>query len=151
MKNQTILALDPGTDQTAYVVLSDHQILQHGILPNTEMIAKLRQTWFSHPDRILCEMIASYGMPVGRETFETVLWIGRFDEAVGGMELVYRKDIKMHLCGSARAKDGNIRQALLDKIGQQGTKKAPGATYGIKSHEWAALAVAVYGQEKEGK
>ena len=37
----------------------------------------------------------------------------------------------------------NIRQALLDLIGPQGTKKAPGPTYGVRSHEWAALAVAV--------
>jgi hypothetical protein len=58
-------------------------------------------------------------------------------------ELVYRRDVKMFLCGSNRAKDGNIRQALLDLVGPQGTKKAPGPTYGLRGDEWAALAVAV--------
>jgi hypothetical protein len=90
-------------------------------------------------------MIASYGMPVGASTFETCLWIGRFIElARTESRLVYRKDIKMHLCGSMRAKDGNVRQALIDLIGEQGTKKDKGPTYGISSHSWAALAVAVY-------
>jgi hypothetical protein len=41
-----------------------------------------------------------------------------------------------------------VRQALIDRLGLQGTKKAPGPTYGIKSHEWAALAVAVYGWDQ---
>ena len=54
----------------------------------------------------------------------------------------------MHLCGHPRAKDPNIRQALLDRFGPGrekalGTKKAPGALYGIKGDEWAALAVAI--------
>jgi hypothetical protein len=57
--------------------------------------------------------------------------------------LLPRKDVKMHLCGTPRAKDGNIRQRLLDLLGPQGTKKQPGPTYGVKSHAWAALAVAV--------
>jgi hypothetical protein len=56
--------------------------------------------------------------------------------------------VKLHLCNSPRAKDGNVRQALIDRVGPQGTKKGQGPTYGIKSHEWAALAVAVYGWDK---
>jgi len=70
--------------------------------------------------------------------------IGRFAEVSrGSASLVFRRDVKMHLCGSARAKDANIRQALLDRLGPVGTKKAPGPLYGVKSHIWAALAVAV--------
>ena len=101
----------------------------------------------SHPDIALAiEMIASYGMAVGREVFETCVWIGRFKQAYpdpDAVKLVYRKDVKLHLCGSARAKDANIRQALIDKLGPVGTKKAPGPLYGVTSHAWAAVAVAV--------
>jgi len=100
------------------------------------------------------EMIASYGMAVGREVFETCVWIGRFQQAwhtPDGVKLVYRRDVKMQLCGSPKAKDANIRQALLDmfpatgggKTPQIGTKAQPGPLYGITSHAWAALAVAV--------
>ena len=49
-----------------------------------------------------------------------------------------------------RAKDSNIRQALLDLYGGDkrkaiGIKAEPGPLYGIKSHMWAALGVAVIG------
>jgi hypothetical protein len=97
-------------------------------------------------------MIASYGMAVGASTFETCVWIGRFIEVARvDVELIFRKDIKLFLCGTMRAKDANIRQALIDKIGPQGTKKTPGPTYGIKSHSWAALAVAVYAANNNKK
>lgn len=93
-------------------------------------------------------MIQSFGMPVGNEVFETIRWVGVFCEcAIPPCELVFRKDIKIHLCGSMRAKDANIRQALIDKLGPQGTKKAPGPTYGVSKHAWAALAVAVFARE----
>ena len=65
----------------------------------------------------------------------------------GKFRKVYRQDVKLHLCKSNKAKDGNIRQALIDKLGPQGTKKYPGPTYGIKSHAWAALGVAVTAAE----
>jgi len=97
-------------------------------------------------DTLAIEMIASYGMAVGREVFETCVWIGRFQQVWRSPEsvrLVYRRDVKLHLCGNPRAKDPNIRQALIDLLGPAGTKKQPGPTYGVKSHAWAALGVAV--------
>jgi len=97
------------------------------------------------------EMIACYGMPVGNETFETCLWIGRFEEAFNPSRdslRCYRKDIKLHLCGTTRAKDPNVRQALIDRLGKPGTKKNPGPTYGVRSHVWSALAVAVYAADQ---
>ena len=55
--------------------------------------------------------------------------------------------MKLALCGSARATDANLRAALLDRYGGSGraigTRKAPGPLYGVKSHAWAALALAV--------
>ena len=137
-----ILALDPGTTHSAFVQYDQRGIHDHGHLPNTE----IRQILIGREyDRVACEMIASYGMAVGSSTFETCVWIGRFIEVARvDVELIFRKDIKLFLCGTMRAKDANIRQALIDKIGPQGTKAQPGPTYGIKSHSWAALAVAVY-------
>ena len=101
-------------------------------------------------DYLAIEGIACYGMPVGRETFDTCIWIGRFTQAFGAgrTTLVYRSEVKSHLCHSMKAKDPMIRQALLDKFGPGreraiGTKKKPGPCYGIASHCWSALAVAV--------
>lgn len=143
MTGPCILAIDPGTTESGWVYLWNGKVVGSGIMPNAEVLSMIRQ---SAADIIAIEMIASYGMAVGREVFETCVWIGRMVESWRSPEsarLVYRRDVKLHLCGSAKAKDPNIRQALLDLIGPPGTKKAPGPTYGVKSHAWAALAVAV--------
>lgn len=148
-KTMKLLALDPGTTHTAALTwcTSSESVISSAIFPNEELI-KLLEVPFT--DILYIEMVACYGMPVGREVFETVLWIGRFQERWSKeSELVYRRDIKIHLCNSARAKDGNIRQSLIDRYGEPGTKKAPGKLYGIKSHLWAALAVAVYASDKK--
>ena len=87
-------------------------------------------------------------MPVGAEVFETVRWSGRFEEALHPTPVVQltRKTIVVHLCGSARAKDPNVRRVLMDRFGgdaAKGTKARPGPLYGIHADLWAALAVAV--------
>jgi len=142
-----VLAIDPGTTQSGWAMING-STLSSGVTKNADMRCLLQDYGdiLCPTDRVAIEMIASYGMPVGKEVFETCVWIGRFCEAWKGESepaLIYRRDVKLHLCGSVRAKDANIRQALIDKLGPQGTKKAPGPTYGVKSHAWAALAVAV--------
>lgn len=143
----TIIAIDPGTTESAWLVWNTSlKLLESScIVPNDEilrMIIKFNPTFTV----LAIEMIASYGMPVGREVFETCVWIGRFIQAwrAEDYRLVFRKDVKLHLCGTTRAKDGNVRQALIDKYGPPGTKKQPGTLYGIKSHLWAAMAIADY-------
>jgi len=83
--------------------------------------------------------------------FETCVWIGRFIQAWGRGEFVYRKEACVELCGSAKAKDPNIRQALIDrwkptgggKTPQVGTQSKPGPLRGISGDQWSALAIAV--------
>lgn len=141
-ERRKILAIDPGTSQSGFV-LWDGSVLDHGIIDNQMIRFKLLEG--IAPDVVAIEMIASYGMAVGREVFETCVWIGRFVECSPVLaHLLFRRDIKIHLCGTTKAKDGNIRQALIDKHGAPGTKKSPGKTYGISGHLWAALAVADY-------
>lgn len=143
-----ILALDPGPQVTGWAALEGMRVLDTGVVLN-EQVLQMLQTGIglvAWPSEVAIEMIASYGMPVGREVFETCVWIGRFQQAwhrPEAVRLVYRKDVKMHLCGTPRAKDPNVWQALLDKIGPVGTKKAPGPLYGVKSHARAAVAVGV--------
>lgn len=139
------LAIDPGTHQSGYAIFDGQRVHHAGIADNLDMLDTIRQ---AQVDIFAIEMIACYGMAVGKETFETCVWIGRFVQtcldAHGSLPtLVYRKDVKLYLCGSPRAKDANIRQALIDMIGIPGTKKNPGPTYGVSSHAWSALAVAV--------
>jgi hypothetical protein len=147
-----ILALDPGTTETGFVLCMGGEVLRSGVLPNDQMLVQVQQV--PNIDVLAIEMIASYGMPVGREVFETCVWIGRFQQAwrdPSAVRLVYRKDVKLHLCGSPRAKDPNVRQALIDlypatgggKVPQIGVKAKPGPLFGMSSHAWPALGVAV--------
>jgi hypothetical protein len=146
-----ILAIDPGNTQSGWCLFGGKSVLDSGVLDNHAMLELIYQ--YRNYD-LAIEMIASYGMAVGREVFETCVWIGRFQQwhnRPDAVRLVYRKDVKLHLCGNTKAKDTNIRQAIIDlfppkgdgKIPQIGTKKQPGPLYGISSHAWAALAVAL--------
>jgi hypothetical protein len=137
-----VLGIDPGTTESAWVLWDGSRVLKGGILQNEDLRYILAGDELKHTHAAV-EMVACYGMPVGREVFETCVWIGRFSEYIDA-EMVFRRDVKLHLCNSAKAKDANIRQALIDKHGHVGTKNNPGPLYGVKSHLWAALAVAVY-------
>ena len=166
-----ILAIDPGTLESGYVIFEDGKIIDKGI----EVNELLRDTIkIRDYDTLVIEMVASYGMPVGKEVFETCLWIGRFIECTKRkVKLIERRDVKLHLCKNATAKDSNIRQAVIDKYGgdskalagkkcscKNGETKTkipkpclkcnatgwiiqPGPLYYVSSHEWAALGLAL--------
>lgn len=140
-----VVGIDPGTNKSAFAIFDGVSVASCGILDNEHLLSNA--LW--RRKHVFCEMIASYGMAVGASVFSTCIWIGRFLQNAsiqgGNVSLVFRRDVKLHHCNSTRAKDANVRQALIDRLGPQGTKKQPGPTYGVKSHEWAALAVAVYG------
>lgn len=139
-----VIAIDPGPEYSALVVWDGEAVTYKAYASNADILTYLRERR-SAGEPLAIEKVVSYGMSVGADVFETVYWSGRFAEAYGADLVVRipRLDIKVHLCRSARAKDGNIRQALIDRFGQPGTKKQPGALWGISSHLWAALAVAV--------
>ena len=144
---QPILAIDPGTNDSGVVLWDGIRVENPTICTNADLLPWVRgldDDWV-----MAVEMIASYGMPVGKETFETCILIGRLQEIWGNrpFHFIFRKDVKIHLCGNTKAKDGNIRQALIDKLGEVGTKKNPGPLYGVSQHIWSALAVAVTCQE----
>lgn len=150
-----ILAIDPGNTESAYVLMDeDYKPLEFGKLKNSDMRQYLKSAMRyeefkdDYYTRVALEMIASYGMAVGSTVFDTCVWIGRYTEIAdrGGehdYNYVYRKDVKMNLCGQTKAKDANIRQALIDRFGVVGTKRSPGFFYGFKSDVWSAYAVGV--------
>lgn len=150
-----IFAIDPGTFESAWVLMDgDCRPVRFGKIPNEELLCLLRQE-AGHD--LAIEMVASYGMAVGKEVFDTVFWVGRFWEAGGGFasrNLVYRREEKLALCGSAKANDANIRQALIDRFAYgvpnmgKGTKKEPGWFYGFRADIWQAYAIAVTWRDK---
>jgi Holliday junction resolvasome RuvABC endonuclease subunit len=149
-----ILGIDPGTTESGWVYFDDQalRVAESGVSANDRILFEVA-TWQHKFGPIAIENIeSSRGMPVGADTFRTVRWIGRFEQA--SMEpviLIDRRDVKMHICGKANAKDSNIRQALIDQLGPPGRKSEPGPTYGVTKHAWQALAVAVTAAEtREG-
>jgi len=158
-----ILAIDPGPTRSAWVVLHGARPITHGLAPNGAVLPVVA-AYAGICDVLVVEMIEGRGMPVGASVFETCCWIGRFEgewlnERGGRRERIYRREIKVRLCGSARAKDSNVRQALLDrypatgggKTPQVGTRGKPGPLYGIAKDEWAALAVGLAWLEKDAE
>lgn len=160
---KTIFAIDPGNTESAYTLINtgDHKPLEHAKLPNHDILARLYELLVTgRVDLVAIEMVASYGMPVGAEVFETCVWIGRYQQAThqttagtgGGVpvRLVKRQPVKLHHCHSSKAKDSNITQALIDRFAHgepnrgKGTKAAPGWFYGFAADVWQAYALAVY-------
>ena len=151
---ETILALDPGPEQSAYALIDadNCQPLKVGKIPNDQLRDDLM--WGRlEADHIGIEMVASYGMPVGVEVFETVVWIGRYLELLQGtcpVQRVFRREVKLHLCESARANDATIIQALVDRFAPgarnrgKGTKAAPGWFHGFAADMWQAYALGVF-------
>ena len=152
-----ILAIDPGSEESAWVVYRDGQPRDFGKVPNAELLARICPSMTFDggvPIVLAVEMIAGYGMAVGKEVFDTCVWVGRFVEAwerstdaIHRHRLVFRKQVKLELCETITAKDKDVRAALLDRYGGKaraiGTRHAPGPLYGMSGDTWSALAVAV--------
>ena len=150
---KTIIAIDPGNIESAYVIMQGIEIIAKGKIENNQMLNLVYGfKEFYYDAELYIEMVASYGMSVGKTVFDTCVWIGRFYEAwvltheSGSKqpELIFRKDIKMHHCNATFAKDSNIITALKDKYGEKGTVKNPGFFFGVSKDVWQAIALATY-------
>lgn len=150
-----ILAIDPGNVESAYVIIgANRQPISFDKLRNDELLKWLCGAIDPDIQTVVIEMVASYGMAVGADVFETCVWTGRFYQALAAKSLepslIKRLPVKTHHCHSAKATDTNIRQALVDRfaLGQpnhgKGTKREPGWFYGFRADVWAAYALAVY-------
>ena len=165
--NQTIFAIDPGNVQSGYAVIEmpKFHLVTFGKVENGELLRLLERyngkCLYDDPDVFVIEKIASYGMAVGKDVFDTCIWIGQFVHALKNQDtaFVFRKDEKIMLCGSMKAKDSNIRQELINRYAKfdfkngKGTKKNPDTFYGVSKDVWAAIAVGVtyYEMKKEIK
>lgn len=158
-----ILAVDPGSEQSAWVLLEDENICGFGLSPNKQVCNAMGV----YGDSCVIEYTKAYTMAVKpkaeggsgvaffpQQVLDTAVQIGRFMERWElshpgkSVLLMSRRNVKMHLCGSMNAKDAQIREAMIDrwggtKLAAVGLKKTPGPLYGFKKDLWAALAVAV--------
>lgn len=161
-----ILAIDPGTTDSAYVLMNDDYTIKNRNFykfKNELVLKTIKDIGGIYDDgmTVVIEMVASYGMGVGQEVFDTCVWVGRFTQAAidAGcpVHYVFRMEEKMTLCHNSKARDSNIRQALIDRFARfdkkngKGTKKNQDVFYGFSKDIWAAYAVGVTWLDKEAE
>lgn len=151
----SILAIDPGNRESAWCLIDceTRRSIDHAKQPNDDVRKLLLN---ASADTLAIEMVASYGMSVGADVFETCVWIGRFLEVADDNPWIFRRGrhkrlaVKTHHCHDSRAKDTNVRQALVDRFAPgepnhgKGTKAEPGWFHGFAADIWQAYALAVY-------
>ena len=162
MSNNILLAIDPGDVQSAFcfVDIETYKPLYFDKVNNSDvfdLIDEYIEKYKYNENfslKVACEMISSYGMAVGKSVFETCVFIGEIKMYMGifhstNVDYIYRKDEKLCMCGQVRAKDSNVRQALIDRFAKfdfrsgKGTKKNPDWFYGFMADCWQAYAVGV--------
>lgn len=146
-----IVAVDPGYRESAYVVFDGERIEAHDILSNDDLLLFLSGSiaWV-RPVLVLEQMqlfASSFG--VGQEIFDSCFWSGRFAQVWSPRkwDRILRSKVRGHL-GASKGGDAAVRAALINRFGPYketaiGVKSKQGPLFGIKSHEWSALAIAV--------
>jgi len=102
--------------------------------------------WWGHDLLVLVERVQSYGI-AGRHLLETSEAVGRLwrSAEAGGhdVRLVPRRLVCLSLDVSGGGKDAQVRRRCVEVLGPRGTKRDPGPTYGVTSHGWQALGLAL--------
>ena len=152
-----ILSIDPGTTQTAYCFCNydtlkpvsfgkvDNDVIMSDVLPQINDYAI---------ECVAIEHIQGYGMAVGKEVFETCIFIGRMLERIAHIQRsvkilpIYRKDEKIAICGNLKANDTIIRHTLIDMFAKHDFKSGKGVKdnkdwfWDFKADVWSAYAIA---------
>lgn len=140
----SVFGIDPGTHESGYAhYVHGGGVLSAGVAANEDILDLILAT---DADLLAIEKIVNYGVAVGQETFDTCVWIGRMAQVwptPSEVVLVPRMAVKKFVCGTGKAKDPQVRDGLIAMVGPVGSKSNPGPTYGVKSHAWSALGVAL--------
>jgi len=149
--SRNILAIDPGSKRSAYVIAQQCGRVAGEILDNFELVDKLKTLPLETLVPVI-EMVSCYGQPVGKDVFNTVLWIGRFCQLIENtlgnnkVTLLPRQKAKQFFYRGS-ANDSMIRYAVIELYGGKekalGNKAAPGPLYHIHYDLWQALALAI--------
>lgn len=148
-----ILALDVGTEQSGYCFMNSETYapLEFGKIDNYQLLERI--VMMGMYDVLVYEEFQSYGMPVGKSTITSITWNGRFIQAAWDRKIphvpIYRVEEKINLCGTTKAKDANLRQAMIDRFAKfdfkngKGTKDNRDWFYGFSKDAWSAAIIGV--------
>ena len=140
MTTDKILAIDVGTVDSGYAIMrfdkDDIKLLSFGKIANEALMQIIKNNGY---DQLVYEQFQSFGMAIGESTIESILWNGRLIQAAIDrgipVDRIYRKEEKLCLCNTLRAKDANIRQALIDRYAKTDKKNGKGARRVLRCEE----------------
>lgn len=145
-----VLAIDPGNEATGWVIADKgtRKPLEFDKTENSQL-AQMMIDGTLQFDEFVSERMESMGTLIGRTVLEACEWVGRFSqiaECLGcKVNYVYRHEEKVHICHDSRAKDANLRRALIDRFAKtangKGTAKDPDFFYKFKADVWSAYCV----------
>lgn len=115
-----LIGIDIGPEHSAFCELLDGAIGDHAWLANDKLLAMLRS---GHADQLtaVIESPQAQSNPLGKLLRDTVLWCGRFIEAIDNRATPWvesdERDVRLWLCGSRGANNGALLQSLKDHFG----------------------------------
>lgn len=142
-----IIGIDPGNEESAYALVNeDYEILEAEKVSNSDLRRVIDKRVYN---LIALESIQSYGMPVGRTTFETCFMIGRIIQMAGDRNkqcfLYPRPKIAQGIIGAGgKYNDAAMRQALLIRFGGDKKGEPMNILKGDGSDKRSAFATAAY-------
>ena len=151
-----ILAIDPGPATSGMVLYDGRSVLQSWKAATLDEV--LAEVARDGVDLVACERVQSYGI-AGSSLLQTAEVYGEIKRAAAhaGVRFVgmYRRDVLRTLKIRVRkGRDAAVRAEMIRRHGGSkraavGIKASPGPLYGVASHAWQALglAVAVFGME----
>ena len=104
-----LLAIDPGSEQSAFVITDGERIYGRGICANEVIVQDIGPgpKWrdMQRPQHLAIETLHTRGMPTAQQEMDMQLWAGRFIQAAGlPFTKIRRIDEKIVLCGSGEQK-----------------------------------------------
>jgi hypothetical protein len=142
-----IMAIDPGTETSGVVWYNPSlmRVVRSDAKHDNQGLLDLLDSGVYGADVVIIEELTPAGQVLGKSTFATIRWFGKFEHAAGNnVQLVTRREVCRRLLGKSSVAKGDthIRQWCVDNIGDKGTVKEPGPTFGVASHSWQALGLA---------
>lgn len=156
-----IIGIDPGPMQSGFVLIKtgcSHyaNIAYAGVESNKAVCHLIRFYGLSlndSPVHVAIEDIVSYGKAIGKSTIETAVWLGRFIEQCGLVDVPIfrypRREYGLWVTGGSPVSDVSIRAALESIFGEYG-KGFPLHPLRGASDKRSAFAVAKYHEFKKG-
>lgn len=163
---RVILAIDPGTTQSAYCMMRpDYSIISAAKVGNDDVLKLVKVGEY---DELVIEYMEARHVQngvIGAETYDTCYWIGRYKQAAidrgKPVNRVYRADERKRLVPTKKNKlpphpptvgqsaDAQIRATLIRRFAKHDFKNGKGKAackdtfYGFHADMWSACAVGV--------